>query len=398
MISYKNIKYYFLSFYLILTFDSYVNLLQPKLINILSIPVFLVLFTLKFNFTKKNLLISLLLLVIYIQMSFNSEGGFSPQKYALLIPIIPFLHKEEIINIYHSFRKLFIILTIPSLIVLIFYIFGFQDIIPSYSVNLGRPFIIYPGTAVQPVEINHIGSFQFYRISGFQTEPGWLSGICLFILVAERFDLNKKYNLIILLIGLISFSLAFYILFFSFVLLDFLINRNIIVLKRMRIVIVIVIIFVSSGLAKTYISKRYEKVVNSKNIESEMRTTVSSKVFFAYFFNQKTAKILLGNGHREDKKVKYEGAEGISYMAYLYDFGIINPLFIFSIIFVMLNGSKPKSLKYIILIILIGSFYQSPYIFKNGYFFLYTLIATQIHSASIKKLNVNTNLKQNYTL
>jgi hypothetical protein len=69
-------------------------------------------------------------------------------------------------------------------------------------------------------------------------------------------------------------------------------------------------------------------------------------------------------------------------------FAIINPILFFSIIFVMLNGAKPKSLKYIILIILIGSFYQSPYVFRNGHFFLYTLIATLIHLDSIKKMNV----------
>jgi len=327
-------------------------------------------------------------------MSFNSSGGFSPLKYALLVPIIPLIHKKDIINIYYSFQKLFIILTIPSFIVLIFYLFGIQDLIPSFSVDLGRPFIVYPGTVVQPVEINQIGSFQFYRISGFQTEPGWLSGICLFILIAERFDLNKKINLIILLIGLISFSLAFYVLFFSFVLLDIIINRNFLVLKKMRLIIFILILFVSTGLAKTYISKRYDKVANSKNVESEMRTKVSSKVFFAYFFSQNTKKILLGNGHREDKKVNFEGAEGISYMAYLYDFGLINPILLFSIIFGMLINSKPKSLKYIILLILISSFYQSPYVFKNGHFFLFTLIATLRYVPNIIKSNLNNNSKQ----
>jgi len=387
MISYKNLKYYFLSFYLIITFDSYLNFLYPKLINILTIPAFLILFSLKFHFSKNRLLISLLLLILYIHMSFNSEGGFSPQKYALLIPFIPLIHKEDLLKTYHSFRKLFIILTIPSLIVLVFYLLGIQNIIPSHTVDIGRPFIIYPGAVVQPVEINQIGSFQFFRISGFQTEPGWLGGICLFILMVERFDFNKKHNLIILLIGLISFSLAFYMLFFSFILLDIIINRNFLVLKKMRLIIFITIILVSTGLAKTYISKRYDKAINSDNIESEMRTKVSSKVFFAFFFSQDTKKILLGNGSRETKKVEYKGAENINYMAYLYDFGIINPIFLFSIIFIMLYGSQPKSFKYIVLVILISSFYQSPYIFRNGHFFLYTMIAMSLRIPFIRKTN-----------
>jgi len=320
-------------------------------------------------------------------MSFTFSEGFQPLKYAVIVPLLPFFAKSDILETYKIFVKLFLISTIPSGIILLLHVFGIQSIVPSYTIFEGRPFIVFPGTVLQPMEFTNIAGITFYRISGIMGEPGGLGAISILILMAEKMNLNKRSNQYILAIGLISFSLAFYVLLILYFLLEILFDKS--QVSKYKLVVIFVflgLILMNSSFYEYYIGKRVSDIDIENPSARNTRTSVTALDFFRKFLNQDLNAIMIGHGYGGNIDISaIEGAQGINYMAYFYNFGLLNVFSLFFLIFLILYKKEYRSYSIIALLIIISSFYQRPYIFNNGYLFLFFALSYRSEEVSREK-------------
>jgi hypothetical protein len=284
------------------------------------------------------------------------------------------IRDDELKKIYIIFKNIFIISTIPSLIVLLLFAIGFDSVIPSrYFGESYRPFIIYPGTLIQPSQIIFVGGIKFSRITGIFIEPGALGLITLFLLIAENMNLKSKKNRIILAIGILTFSLAFYILitlYFMFILIS---SKN----YKTAASTIVIFLLMAFLIQKTEIfnslilSRIAESDIEDEQIGNYKRTFVSTKDYFDYFFTQSTKKVMIGNGigaNREEGA--YYGAEGHNYMAFLYNHGLLSAILILFVLFKLLNYRHHGIIGILILVLIIANMYQRPYIFNSGLIFM----------------------------
>lgn len=80
--------------------------------------------------------------------------------------------------------------------------------IEECPINPGREYIIYLLNTFTTDDFNLL---LFHRFEGFFDEPGVVGNIAMVLLYIGHFDLKKWYNVILLLAGIFSFSLVFYI-------------------------------------------------------------------------------------------------------------------------------------------------------------------------------------------
>ncbi len=376
MINNKRYYHLILALYSLVCFGTYFTYVYPWLIKVLLILALLALTKLKYNFNNNRILLFILLCLLFIHASISYNSVFYPTEVAILLPILAFISEEDLLSIFRIFIKLQIISIIPSLIVLFSYILGFQGFLPQYYVDWGRPFIVFPGTVVQPSEYANIGGINFYRISGIQGEAGGLGAINLLILIAERFNLKTRQNKFLLVTGLISFSFAFYLLTSIFLILSFLFDpivKKTIIKAKWFIGIILILLF-TSGFYENFIGNRVEQEEFDKNGNPRIRVPIDE--YFTYYFSQDLEFITMGRGESANTSPDaYKGAGGINFMAYLYNFGLYGFFLLFSALTYLFYNGKFKSI--IPVLVILSSFYQRPFMINIGYFLLFFAIAYQ---------------------
>ena len=75
--------------------------------------------------------------------------------------------------------------------------------------ELGRTFYVYLLNTY--IQFQYDSFSVFRRFAAFYEEPGVIGNITMVLLYAQRFDFKKWYNIVLLISGILSFSLAFYI-------------------------------------------------------------------------------------------------------------------------------------------------------------------------------------------
>ncbi len=128
----------------------------------------------------------------------------------LAFAFIPVLKREIVYITYSVFRVIFISFLTLSIINYFFYVLGLS----------GAPDLIEPLNSIKSYKYDQylflvvphvpIGD-EFHRFHGLYDEPGMLGTLCGLQLIAERMNFSRKGNLIILLGGIMSLSLYFYV-------------------------------------------------------------------------------------------------------------------------------------------------------------------------------------------
>ena len=165
-----------------------------------------------FNMSKEKwtFWILLCLTLAYIwAVVFVDHSGFITLFNFLAFAFIPVLKKEVVYDTYKVFRYLIVFFLVCSIINLLF-------------VKLG---LTYDGKVIEP--LNRLKRYKYimypflvipqgatsWRFHGIWDEPGVIGTICGLMLIAERMNLKKKSNWVILAGGLLSLSFFFYVAF-----------------------------------------------------------------------------------------------------------------------------------------------------------------------------------------
>jgi len=336
----SNLKILFLPFFLII---GYLNRRHLEKIDLLVFPVF-----------------SLSLLYLALPNELNSFGIIFTQM--LLSFLI--VDREKLIEFYKCFKIILVVLFCFSLVnyflVILSVPLNYNIIEPLNSLKIGVYYQQYPFLVV-PVNIvdNIISPSEniLPRFCGVFDEPGVVGTFTGMMLFAERCNLKNKGNIILLIAGVFSFSLFFFIMLLISILLF---------TKRRIIFTVLLMVSLSYILTKddpvvdNYVWSRFE--IENGKLKGDDRSEEGLDDYFKSFV--KSDNFLYGTW-----KDSYPGSA--SYKQFVIRFGFIFTITLLSL-FIAIAAQISKNIKgvFISVFLFLLLMYQRPFIFDPAYFFL----------------------------
>lgn len=157
---------------------------------------------------KWTKLIFLLIASAYIWATvFVDHSGVVTLCNFLAFAFIPTLKKEVIFETYRVFRKILVVIMVLSIVNYLLVLLGIDSmgvVIEPLNKLKDFKYVMHP-FVVTPLGMESI------RFHAIYDEPGSVGTLVGLILIAERMNLQKKGNIVLLIAGLLSLSFYFYI-------------------------------------------------------------------------------------------------------------------------------------------------------------------------------------------
>lgn len=308
-------------------------------------------------------------LVLVIFSSFCEGQNIVGTLFAPFIVSIFTVNRSFVIFTYHKFWLIYTIIVGISMVVYALVLLGFS--LPSVyipPVNTLKDYFYqaYPFLLVANGDISD------YFLSVFD-EHGVVGTISLFFLFIERFNFKKLGNVIILLSGLLSLSLFFYVLIFVLLLYSTFAKGKIVKINK-YVVIGIVALGVyavfNNEVANEKILHRLE-INNDQNRRFVGDNRAHEDLKMEVERMQGTTEYFFGT---RNKNVREIAKSSSSYQNIIVRYGLI--VLLAYILFFFLYSKhyikdKRKVLMY--MVFLLVSLYNRPYIFNVAYLYLFTL-------------------------
>lgn len=356
-------------------FTSVLNIVM--ILNLMGLVVYAYLFVQKIK--MREVFVCLMLVLLGVYMYYVGEvyhPGFSMGSIVIICSICLFivLDRESQAYVFSVFTLLFAIAILPSIIAFLFRIASIElpmQILQSehlgkillgkyYEQYFGGLLIIVPST-------NEI------RLCGIFDEPGVVGTFAALILAADGLKFRMRIrNFIILLGGILSLSMAFYILLFGIIMMRAYFNGYKKFIKIVLVILIGVILFFSIETDNKYVLQVKSRFVTEDELAiKDNRTSSSFDTEYQSFLNSNNISKWLGNGLEANiKNEKTYG--GSSYKNLIYNFGIVGFIIYIGWIVqaeLLLFGFNKKHL--IFLAIFLLSIYQRPDVFRIPYMFVF---------------------------
>lgn len=304
--------------------------------------------------------------LFYIFYAYDYKGlGIS---YIIIGVFFCVISDEERSDVFQLFRMFMIIISVVGIICYF-----------SYRFHLGLPYsVVNRGSGVSWINFKICylmnENNRMTRLNGTFEEPGWFGTWAAFFLCADGLNFRKKGNIILLLAGILTFSLAFVL-----ILIIYYVLRNVTDWKKWIFVLIFVLFYLTVlPYIKTgnyAIDRVIERMIITKDgLSGDNRygskfaklysdTIHSRKIFFGY-----------GAGYAEIKGTGL--GEGLaSIKSYIVNFGIIGTIIIFCPLFCasVYKALKNRNIQMLLFVFIsFISLYQRPYIFNPPNFIVFT--------------------------
>ena len=320
----------------------------------------------RYAFNTKYLIYTLIFAFFLIYLCLPGQEGVPGFNYTFALIIIFLILKDiDKKKIYNIFSWIFVLSLVPSIIIFICILLGIDldwtRMDPIYTGKLATGFYYkqYFGAIFLGKDYSTI-----FRMCGMYDEPGVVGTISALLLVGDNFNLKRNLkNILLLIAGILSLSLAFIVIIVLYILLK---KRF---YKKAFIFLIIMFIALNNISTENELIKRYiidRLAIEDNWIVGSKRTTSSFDYGFQKFIQEGSVTHLIfgmgNNAHIENRMLG-----GSSYKNIIYNYGFFG--FGFLIIWLILFSlSIIKSKEGIILLILfILSIYQRPLIFTLYY-------------------------------
>ena len=288
-------------------------------------------------------------------------GGFSFIG-VLGIALFAFANNKEKYNCFWLFRS---ILVITSLLGIIGYI--------AYIVKLPIPYTTTPlYNSVDGYYINYgftILTFDYtsLRLDGFFNEPGYFGTILALTLIADNLNYRRKSNIVMLLGGIFTLSLAFFIIIGMFLL----INNIGRFTRLIGLLLSISLLFLLLSKTGLFSDAAIEKTLDRFVLEDGR--LVGDNRSSSYLDNAYDKVIsdpnLWVSGYGERENLSVENTLSGKSLVVLY--GIGGTLFMLgSLLFCIIKTNKMSWYKWCFVICFFSSIYQRPSVFNLHYFLI----------------------------
>lgn len=326
--------------------------------------------------TIKNTEIGLWLFfaVILFIAAFCARSSLAGTFAMLILVTIPFVPPEFLKSTYKYFKTIYGITIIISLVVWGLALSGVPipyKIIPPLNALKEYNYCAYPFLVTLNVTDLLYIPINVIRFCGLYDEPGVVGTISLLILFIERFDLRSKLNIGILIAGLCSLSLFFYLACFIYLIYYVIVVGNNL---RNRIVFVVLIasfvVFTQDNvLIKTLIWDRISWNETEGTIAGDNRASEDFKNYFNSIVG--TATFYWGE---EDKNMSLRFSESAGYRNAVLRYGAVSG-FLYLLFFVLFAYNRISDKKQVLIFaaILTTTLYQRPNFFAPHYMFLFTM-------------------------
>lgn len=325
------------------------------------------------DFQKRFL--SLLLMVICV-LNVNIASDFKDTFSFLFVPYLAvltlfLLPQDYKIYTYNIFRWIFTVSLIIPIIIFVLTVCGIEvpySELQSYEIvkqNIGVSYKLYP-FAITRIQ-KYQPAFYSLKLCGIYDEPGRVGTLCGLILTSEQFKLKKrKSNIILLIAGVMTFSLAFYFIIGIYFVIKGMVNKQKGIFIILSIVAVYIIFinfpFTNSDMLQFQMRFKFANgtlVGDNRTNESYMNLVING-------FGKNLKTILFGQGAGSLAAIQAMNTiDGSSFYSLLYDYGIVG--FFAQIIWIILYCLQEKTKRIYclpILFIYLANMYQRPSMFS----------------------------------
>lgn len=339
----------------------------------LAITLSLVWVFIKARISKQSLIFVSVFLLYFFLNQFTLHGVY-PWISAIVALILCFLLFDDEIykRTLQIFLNIYAVVVIPSILMFFLLAVGVSlewEHLEPYSQAkqlTGVYYREYVGMVVLSTQVYSIGAGELFRLCSVFPEPGVVGTVSALLLTVTRFDIRNWKGVVLLVSGVLSFSLAFYVLACIYLL-----------LKKPSYLFVLVgllsIVFVSlpshikdNRLIEYYVIERGEALFLNFD-EVDNRVDDCFERYYREFLN--STDILIGNGYKASIGTTCNVS---SYKTIIYDYGILGFLVIV-FLYVLVIASKIRTRTDFfnivpLLIIFIATSYQRP-AFDTFWFF-----------------------------
>lgn len=332
-----------------------------------------------------SLLLMLALMIIYKQYNFSREV-LIPIVYCLIVgfDVYGSISSDHLMDIGYTFIRLSLLIMLTSSCRVILFKWYRKILIIMASVGIVCFFLYllhiplfydvvnyYSGVGSGAYYINYKVCFLFsegstLRLCGLFNEPGYFGTILALILCAENFNMRRRGNIILVIAGCLTFSVAFFFLcIIHFVLLTYKKPKLFMGLIIMLLIYLFILPMFASGdgAISTFISRI---IISDNGIEAARRSNNMIDIMARNLFISE--KFVFGYGNGYIASLNFTG--GISTIkTYFIEYGVVGALLIYGTPFVlMIKRAKLNSYAINLIICVFASAYQRPDIFIYPYF------------------------------
>lgn len=344
------------------------NIFKVLLYTFTGLNIILIIFPiLKYKKTilRKDLFQTIPMIIFVIISSFHTYDGsisFSGFLFSLLWIIFALAPDNIKKRTFIYFKNAFIIICIAGIICYL-----------SYDLNLFLPYKVvnyYNNNAIVENYIDYkfiflyraSSSISLVRLCGICNEPGYFGTICALILCASSLNLKKKSNIIILIAGFLTFSLAFIITLVIYLLLKYLKDVRTIILTVLLTCFYLFLlpnIYTGNPTIDRFIQRM---TITDEGLAGDNRTTDELE----YVFNDVVKnKPLFGYGNNYIKSNNLKGS--LSYKTYIIQYGFIGCILLWGSLLLAALYKNKNYLSIIYIIAFFVNIYQRPNIMTLQY-------------------------------
>lgn len=357
---------------IILVFTSMTIYFRLPLIPLFNIVLLLVILGAFRSDNKKSIVAFVLFLVVFLRTSLFPSANINEViltsylnsiLYSIILAALFLIKRDIYISLV---RKLTVLLAILFAFGIVFHVlkitgaFSFEPITTYYGDRELAVWDVYFWG-----NYKHMAELRFHSIFD---EPGYLGTISAFLLALNRYDFEKKENIIIFIAGLLTLSLAFYFLSILYFVLLFAGERRslirIAVVTGLALAVAFLVFPVLWDLIlQSVIGRIYE---TDELAYGEIRGIQASKESWKYLKSQELPSFLWGNGMDSHITADVRYIRSSAWGRLVYQIG-----FLFSLYFIFLVFSYAIHDKYRLFfgIVFLLSIYQRPQIFSALFMF-----------------------------
>lgn len=340
--------------------------------------------------TNKTLVSGFIIIFFIYMIFYIKDFGVSSLFWGLLIAFFSSSPTSQIIKAFFIFRKIIVYSLLPAALLWLLHVsIGNNTIFHLFTIQPFNPVKIEYQIEFYSYIVAIIPSYDvpssFYRFSGLFEEPGVVGTVCSLILVAAKLNLKDNENKLLILYGVISFSLAFYVVIFLYILL-FKVRRikNIIIIIISSLILYIFAIY--NKFFQKYIVSRF--VIDS---ETGFAGNNRSSDYLDYMFDQWASLAdlnvflfglnnVINDGYSSIKQIPVE--KGI--------IGLV--MFLIFIIFLTIKNRISNNLDIKIILIFcifLMSLYQRPDVFSLYFILIYSFAIINHTNFNKKEIAIN---------
>lgn len=340
---------------------------------ILAITLSLAWIFIKARISKNSLVFISVFLSSFFLNQFTLHGAY-PWISAIVVLILCFLLFDE--KIYKSTLKNFIniyaLVLIPSILMFFLLAAGVNlewEHLEPYSKakqSTGIYYREYFGMVVLSTQIFTVGTGELFRLCSVFPEPGVVGTVSALLLTVTRFDIKNWKGVILLISGILSFSLAFYVLACVYLILKKPFYLFILVGLLSALFFSLPSDIKDNRIVKYYVMERGEALfVNFDEVDNRVNDCFERH--YDEFLN--STDIFIGNGYKASIGTECNVS---SYKTIIFDYGIIGFLILVLLYIILLISKIRTRADFIncmpLLIVFIATSYQRP-AFDTFWFF-----------------------------